>query len=139
MEKKLYEILKEKAKKLKSEIEKIPGEKVVTINSSFLKDGFGKFDVGSLETHPDFLKVLMEGMRRGAGIIVRQFTEEKIEKNTPKGKMMIPKKNIYGISCINNNYTWWPEESVFEAFYTDCETGEMLDIEEDITCCGYYF
>jgi hypothetical protein len=139
MEKKLYETLKANAEKLKSEIEKIPGEKIVTVNSSFLKDGFGKFDVGSLKTHPDFLKVLMEGMKIGAGIIVRQFTEEKIEKNTPKGKMMIPKKNIYGISCANNNYTWLVEESVFEAFYTDCKTGEMLDIEKDITCCGYYF
>jgi len=70
---------------------------------------------------------------------VDHTTEEKIEKNTPKGKMMIPKKNIYGISCANNNYTWLVEESVFEAFYTDCKTGEMLDIEKDITCCGYYF
>lgn len=121
---------------LYNDIMKIPGEKTLTITSGNLSE---KIEIDGIEPEcdkGDFLTFLTYCFSNSsAGIGIRQRTGEFInDNNIEKHKV-----NIYAVQVSNGIYKWTNEEEMFEAYYTDCSTGDIRPIEPDVNCCGYYF
>lgn len=121
-----------------NDIYSIKGLKIITFsdgNSFDFEDNKCEY----LKEFKIFITETLKGNYGPLGIIIRQFTDDMIEIKNPKGNYMkIPKKNIYGLFLYKLNYRWYNDEEVFECFYQDNKTGEILEIDPDVTCCGFY-
>lgn len=129
-------LLGETVKRLYREILAIRGAKIVTvdvgISQSFDIDARGK--VGYARSHKWSLLLLMKAAVAGAGgILVRQFTPIRIDIDTPKGRMPIPAKRVYGIVAGGGDYRWLSAAEVREACETDASTGARLPREPAVS------
>ncbi|MHB8140323.1 MAG: hypothetical protein ACYDHD_03555 [Vulcanimicrobiaceae bacterium] len=131
----------EPAKRLYDDILAIPGRKIVTI-ATFA--GPFEFDIdehGNVGYDPVHEQVLLGTLQialvQAGGVIVRTFTALKIDVRTPKGRMPLPVKRIYGAVTGSGNYRWQTAAETKAASETDATTGERLPPEPAVSYCAY--
>lgn len=126
------------AKKLIADINiKIPGKKILTLagperdSQAFDMDEKGK--IGYEKGHElIFLARLSKAVKYGGGLIIRQFLPFKVERTVKNNKkVIIPKKNIYGISLGQNGASPLSASEIERACVHDCNTGKIIPKEQD--------
>lgn len=91
------------AQHLYNNIIAMAGTKIVTIAAD---EHVQSFDLHGSEIgyHPShkrkFVKLLNDAVKRGGGVIIRQFTDVRIRCETPNGIMDLPIKNVCGVMCL---------------------------------------
>ncbi len=122
---------------LLDEIEKIPGDKIVTLISSsskFVIDVSKEGEFGYSPTHkPQFLNHLHTAMMEGGGMTIRQFLDIRIKRRIAnEEEMWIPEKNIYGVFLGNNDWKGIDADTMECHHNTDVTAGQPLSPEEAV-------
>ena len=110
----------------------IPGSKILTLVTN---QGAVAFDmgpgneIGYARNHRDMLlSTMMNGIKHGGGLMLRQFLSVKSERTMPNGKKLwIPEKNVYGASLGQEVWELLDGRNTREAHNTDSQTGEPLE------------
>lgn len=89
--------------------------------------------INSRSHYEQFKLSIMDGMKHGGAITLRQFTPLQIEKD---GKM-IPIKKIYGIRLGENNWEGVSKEEIEVAHCTDAQTGLPLPKEKAVEYASF--
>jgi hypothetical protein len=114
----------------------MPGKKIVTVASPYMGaqgyDVRGK-SIGHAPEHASvFFEHVGEAIDNGGGVIVRTFTGRKTMVNTPRGEMMLPIKQVRGISCGRGRWIRLSAEEMLEASTQDAKTGEPIERERAV-------
>lgn len=132
----------DKCKMLIDVILSINGDKIITIVGA--DERASMFDIsadgviGYDETHKClFTMKLVSALSHGGSIIIRAFTNLKAEMDTPKGKMMLPIKKLYGLAIVDGRLIPMSEDQVEDAFSFNSETGERMEPEKNIIYCDF--
>lgn len=132
---------------LDADLQKIHGLKILTfitggvVFKEDMEEGSDLISSLSPRAYTALLRTAsVDGPGAACGLVVRQFLPETIDVVNPKGKIVtIPKKNIYHVHLDYRGHRWLLEEEVFECQYTDHMTGELMEPEKGVTCCGFHF
>lgn len=129
-----YEILLEK-------LNEKHGKKIVSISTDFGHGQSFHIENGEITSHRrhtsetygrQFKMMILNGMKTGAGMTVRQVTPLKIEVENEGEIQMIPISKISGIRLGNNSWECISKKEMEIAHCTDSETGERIPKESAI-------
>ena len=116
----------------------IPGPKILTLAVSgaetFAIDVDGRGIFGYSPSHKMLLYRQLERALHGAGaLIIRQFLYLSVKRKLQNGKeMLLPEKNLYGISLSRGFWCGMSAENLQECFEIDAQTGKPLPREEGV-------
>ncbi len=126
------------AKTLVQIVKQIPGAKILSIACE--NTGFASFDinnsgkVGYAPEHPVTLEAMLMGtMYSGGGMIVRQMLNSSVMSKTADGiDMMMPRKNLYGVTLKDDKWSPLTPEMVEQLHCTCHETGLKIEAEPEV-------
>lgn len=125
-----FKLMCEPVEKLITILRDLNGKKLVTI-SNYQKQIAWQYDfhedggIGHNEKHEaDFRLKLFNSMRHGGSIVVRQYTNMKIND--------ISVKKIYGILLGDDNWFSIPAREMELAYCIDTKTGKRITKEENV-------
>jgi hypothetical protein len=115
----------------------LKGFRQVTVATAYLgartydvsEEGVIGYDVAHRDS---FLEHLQEALENGGGIVVRQFQAEKVVVMMHVGPRLLPVKHIFGVRAGEGRWTGLSSEDVRAAHSTDCETGNVLQLEKTV-------
>ena len=127
-------------KLIDSIVNKIPGEKIITLviqgreNNPFVIDVSKDGKFGYHESHEVLFKTkLISAFLSSGGMIIRQFLPMKTTIKTPDGrKIKVPLKKIYGVFIAKGSWYPFPKEEVKKACCTDPKTGKPIPPEPGV-------
>lgn len=97
-------------------------------HSTFARDNIDKLDMWITMQHAK----LFSGSLDIVTVVVRIFLPEKISIDGPKGKIEIPKKDLYHLAFTKDKIILQDESETYENQNTDAFTGEALEHEKGI-------
>lgn len=116
----------------------LPGNKILTIvsdaeDSPFLVDVAADATIGYDPTHSALLRrEIRNAFSKGAGIILRQFTELKVPSKTKRGRIDLPVKHLYGCAIVNGKVVGMSALEVADASQTDYATGSRIPGDDTV-------
>lgn len=114
----------------------MPGKKTVTVVSPYL--GAQGYDlrgrsIGYVPEHASmFLEHVEEAVDNGGGVVIRSFTDRKMMATTPRGPMLLPIKEVRGITCGRGQWMRISARQMMESSTTDADTGEPIEREQAV-------
>jgi hypothetical protein len=78
------------------------------------------------------LEHLQEAVENVGGVVVRQFQVEKVLVMMPVGPRLLPVKHVFGVRAGQGQWTGLSSEDIRAAHMTDAETGNALELEEEV-------
>lgn len=127
-------------------IEKIPGQKVITFTGVEDEIPFsGDIDCskeGVWGDYPEDLRmfqdILLYLLEHSGNIVIRQFLNIKLERETSNGeKVWVPKKNIYALVLEEEAWFPVPKDDLLAAYSVDHETGQPIPPDRDLIFCHF--